>query len=256
MQEQMTFPKEANGRSQDPGYNTALEAIVQFGQMSHLSQSLAVSIFAQDAGDQDAPEAMPQIDGRTMTAEPFWTVSQNKVAKIGDHERTIMKDRNAIMQQEVWANDIECDMAATQLSEYGANNPLLPPLAGPLPRPSTPVRVSEPMDEAPETPKTGNVIQPLVKKSVPPQVTQLSTFARSRLTQSDPLITFNSKKCVDPAPMKFQHRTVKQKLYALSIIKKYKMWLLNHKINVSTTVYKDQYFCGGKKGLPRMFVCL
>jgi hypothetical protein len=66
------------------------------------------------------------------------------------------------------------------------------------------------MDEAPETPETGNVIQPLVKNSVPSQVTQLSTFERSRLTQYDPLSTLNTKKWVDPDPIQFQHRTVKQ----------------------------------------------
>jgi hypothetical protein len=63
------------------------------------------------------------------------------------------------------------------------------------------------MDEAPETPKTGNVIQPLVKNYVPPQVTQLITFERFRLTQSHPLSKFNPKRWVDPAPMKFQHHT-------------------------------------------------
>jgi hypothetical protein len=133
---------------------------------------------------------MPKIEERTMTAESFWIVSQNKASKIGYHERTIRKDSNAIMLQEVWAKDMDCDMAATQLSEYGDNNLLLPPLVKPLQRPSTPVRVSEPMDEAPETPKTGNVIQPLVNNYVPPEVTRLSTFARSRLTQYDPSITF------------------------------------------------------------------
>jgi hypothetical protein len=86
---------------------------------------------------------------------------------------------------------MDCDMSATQLIEYGANNLLLPPLVEPFQRPSPPVRVSEPMDEAPETPKTRNVTQPLVKNDVPPQVTQLSTFVRSRLTRSDPLITFH-----------------------------------------------------------------
>jgi hypothetical protein len=70
------------------------------------------------------------------------------------------------------------------------------------------------MDEAPETPKTGNVIQPLVKNSFPPQVTQLSTFEWSRLTQSDPLSTFNPKKWVVPDPMQFQHRTVKRTFMA------------------------------------------
>jgi hypothetical protein len=136
-------------------------------------------------------EAMPKIEGRTMTAESFWTVSQNKAVNIGDHESTIRKDSDAIVQQEGWANDTYCDMSDTQLRVYGATNLLLPPLVEPLQRPSTPVRVSEPMDEASKTPKTCNVIQPLVKKSVPPQVTQLSTFDRSMMTQSDPLITFN-----------------------------------------------------------------
>jgi hypothetical protein len=70
------------------------------------------------------------------------------------------------------------------------------------------------MDEAPETTKTGNVIHTLVNNSVPPQVTQLSTFERSRLTQSDPLSTFHPKKWVYPAPMQFQHRTVKRTFMA------------------------------------------
>jgi hypothetical protein len=65
------------------------------------------------------------------------------------------------------------------------------------------------MDDAPETPMTGNVMQPLVNNSFTPQVTQLSTFERSRLTLSDPLYKFNPKKWVNPAPMQFQHRTVK-----------------------------------------------
>jgi hypothetical protein len=105
---------------------------------------------------------------------------------------------------------MDCEMSASQLSEYGANNLLLSPLAEPLQQPATPVRFSEPIDEAPETPNTGNVIQPLVKNYFPPQVTQLSTFERSRLTQSDPLSTFNPKKWVDPATMQFQHHTVKR----------------------------------------------
>jgi hypothetical protein len=84
----------------------------------------------------------------------------------------------------------------------------------PLQRPSTQVRVSEQMEEAPATPKTRNVIQPLVKNSVPPQVTQLSTFEWSRLTQYDPLSTLHTKKWVDPAPMQFQHRTVKRTFMA------------------------------------------
>jgi hypothetical protein len=153
---------------------------------------------------------MPNIDGRTSTAEPLWTILQNKAANVVDHESTTRKDRNMIMQQEGCTKDTECDMSDSQLSEYGDHNLLLPPLVDPLQRPSTPVTVSEPMDESPETPKTGNVIQPLVKNYVPPQVNQLDTFERSRLTQSYPLSTFNPKKWVDPAPMKFQHHTVKQ----------------------------------------------
>jgi hypothetical protein len=100
-------------------------------------------------------------------------------------------------------------MSTAQLSEYGANNLLLPPLEESLQRPYTPVRVSEPMDDDPETPKTGNIIQPLVKNSVPSQVTHLITLAIFRMTYTDPLITFNLKKWVEPVPMKFQYRTVK-----------------------------------------------
>jgi LysM repeat protein len=60
------------------------------------------------------------------------------------HEINTMKDSNTIMQKEVWTKDNYCDTSASQLSEYGANNLLLPPLTEPLQRPSTPVRVSEP----------------------------------------------------------------------------------------------------------------
>jgi hypothetical protein len=97
-----------------------------------------------------------------------------------------MKVSDTTMQQEGRTKDTDCHMSASQFSEYGANNLLLTPLVEPLQRPSTTVRVSEPMDEAPETPKTGNAIHPLVKNYVPPQATQLNTFERSRLTQSDP----------------------------------------------------------------------
>jgi hypothetical protein len=67
MQEQTTFPKEENGSSQDSGYNTAPEVMVQFGQTSPPSQSLAISIFAKDDRNQDALEATSKIDGRVMT---------------------------------------------------------------------------------------------------------------------------------------------------------------------------------------------
>jgi hypothetical protein len=49
MQEQMTFPKEANGNSQDSGYSSTTEAMVKFGQMSHPSPALAISIFPRYA---------------------------------------------------------------------------------------------------------------------------------------------------------------------------------------------------------------
>jgi hypothetical protein len=166
------------------------------------------------ARSQDTPEAMPKSEVRTSMAEPLWTILQNKAEKVVDHESNTMQDSNMIMQQEGWTKDNDCDNSSSQLSQYGDNNLLLPPLAEPLQRPSTPVRFSEPMDEAPETPNTVNDIQPLVKNSVPPQVTQLITFERSRLTQYDPLSTFNTKKWVDPAPMQFQHRTIRRTFVA------------------------------------------
>jgi hypothetical protein len=186
VQEQITLPKEAHGISQESRYNNASEAMVESGQTSHPSQALATSPFTQDARNQDSLEAMPKSEGRTSMAEPLWTILQNKAANVLDHESNTMQDSNTIMNQEGWTKDNACDTSASQLSEYGANNLLLPPLAEPLQRPSTPVRVVEPMDEAPETPKTGNVIQPLVKNYVPPQV---STLERSRLNQYDPLST-------------------------------------------------------------------
>jgi hypothetical protein len=57
MQEQMDFPKEANGSSQDPGYSTAPEAMVQIGKTIPPSQPLAISLFAQESRNKDAPEA-------------------------------------------------------------------------------------------------------------------------------------------------------------------------------------------------------
>jgi hypothetical protein len=188
--------------------------VVKYVQMIPPSQSLATSLFNQDARNQDAREAMPKNECRTSMAEPLWTILQNKAVKVVDHESNTMQDNNTIMQQEFCTKDNYCDTSASQLSEYGANNLLLPPMEEPLQRPSTPVRVSEPMDDAPEPPTTGNVIQPLVKNYVPPQMTQLSTFERSRLTQYDPFSTFNPKKWVDPAPMQFQHHTVKRTFMA------------------------------------------
>jgi hypothetical protein len=147
----MTFPKEANIISQYSGYSTAPEAMVKFGQTSPPYRYTALSIFAEDARNQDVPEAMPKIEGMTSMDEPLWIILQNKVAKIEDHECTTMQDNYTIMQQAVCKKDMDCDMLASQLREYEASNLLLPPLAEPLQRPSTPVRIIEMMDEAPET---------------------------------------------------------------------------------------------------------
>jgi hypothetical protein len=126
-----------------------LDVLVKFGQTNPPSQALAISLSTQDTRNQDAPEAMPKIEGKTSMAEPLWTILQNKADKIGYHESTIMKYSNTIMQQEGWKKDTDFDMSASKLSEYGANNLLLPHLVEPLQRPSTPLTVSEPMDEAP-----------------------------------------------------------------------------------------------------------
>jgi hypothetical protein len=230
----MTLPKEKHGISQESRYNNAPEAMVESGQTSHPSHATSTSPFNQDARNQDTLEAMPKSEGRISMAEPLSTILQNKAAKVVDHESNTMQDSNTIMQQQGWTKDNDCDTSASQLSEYGANNLLFPPLVEPLQRPSTPVRVSEPMDEAPETPNTGNVIQPLVKNYVPPQVTQLGTFKLSRLTQYDPLSTFNTKKWVDPAPMQFQHHTVKRTFMAYLAVQ----------ISVNNP--------SGKKGIPNV----
>jgi hypothetical protein len=154
VQEQMTLPKEAHGISQESRYNTAPGGMVKSGQTSPPSQALATSPFTQDARNQDEPEAMSKSEGRTSMAEPLWTILQNKAVKVGDHESNTMQDISTIMQQEGWTKYNDCDTSASQLSKYGASNLLLPPLEDPLQRPSSPVRVSKPMDETPETPKT------------------------------------------------------------------------------------------------------
>jgi hypothetical protein len=141
VQEQMNLPKEAHGISQESRYNTAPEAMFDYGQTSPPSQALATSPFTQGARNHDAPEAMPKSEGRTSMVEPLWTILQNKATKVVDHESNIMQDGNMIMNQEGWTKDNDCDTSASQLSKYGANNILLPPLAKPLQRASTPVRV-------------------------------------------------------------------------------------------------------------------
>jgi hypothetical protein len=89
--------------------------MVKFGQTSPPSQAQAISIFIQDSRNQDAPEAMPKIEGRESMAEPLWTILQNKAAKIGDHESTTMKDSDTIMQQEGWTKYTDCDISASQM---------------------------------------------------------------------------------------------------------------------------------------------
>jgi hypothetical protein len=71
LQEQMTFPKEANGISQDPGYSTAPEAMVRFGKTSPPSPALATSLLNQDVRNQDVPDAMPKIDERSVRLNHF-----------------------------------------------------------------------------------------------------------------------------------------------------------------------------------------
>jgi hypothetical protein len=113
LQEQMNLPKEARGISQDSGYNTALEAMVKFGQKSPPSQAQSTSPFTQDARNQDAPEAMPRSEGMTSMAEPLWTILQNKAAKLGDHEIYTMQDSDTIMQKVIWTKDTDCDTSAS-----------------------------------------------------------------------------------------------------------------------------------------------
>jgi hypothetical protein len=131
----MTLPKDAHGISQESRYNTVPEAMVKYVQTSPPSQALATSPSTQDARNQDAPEATPKSEGRTSMAEPMWTILQNNAAKVGDREINTMQDSNTIIQQEGWTKDNDFDTSASQLSEYGAKNLLLPPLAEPLQRP-------------------------------------------------------------------------------------------------------------------------
>jgi hypothetical protein len=65
--------------------------MVKFGQTRPPAQALATSPFAQDAIKKDAPEAMLKSEGRTIMAEPLWTILQNNAAKVGDHKVTQCK---------------------------------------------------------------------------------------------------------------------------------------------------------------------
>jgi hypothetical protein len=79
------------------------------------SQALSIILFTQDVRNQDALEAMPKIDGRTMTAEPLWTMLQNMAASIGDREITTRKDSDTTIQQEGWTKDTDCYMSDSQM---------------------------------------------------------------------------------------------------------------------------------------------
>jgi hypothetical protein len=68
MQEQKTLIEEEHLISQESKYNTASEAMVKYGQKIPPSQALATSPFTQDTRNQDEPEAMPKIEGRTSMA--------------------------------------------------------------------------------------------------------------------------------------------------------------------------------------------
>jgi hypothetical protein len=69
MQEQMHFPKEAKGNSQDSGYSTTLEDMVKFGQTIPPSPALAISLFTKDANTQVAPEAMVKFSSHEQVQE-------------------------------------------------------------------------------------------------------------------------------------------------------------------------------------------
>jgi hypothetical protein len=69
MQEQMAFPKEAKGDSQNSGYGTAPEAMVKFVQTIHPSPALAISQPPQDAKTQVAPEAMVKLSSHEQVQE-------------------------------------------------------------------------------------------------------------------------------------------------------------------------------------------
>jgi hypothetical protein len=99
--QQTNVPREATGGTQEQLYKTVLEALVKFGKQNMPPQSRAVSIYVQDSKNQDAPEATPKIYGRTITAEPFCTMSHNEAAKIGGHEIITREDSYDIIQQEV-----------------------------------------------------------------------------------------------------------------------------------------------------------
>jgi hypothetical protein len=69
VQEQMAFPKEAKGNSQDSGYSTTPEDMVKFGQTIPPSPALAISLSHKDTRTQDAPEAMVKLSSHEQVQE-------------------------------------------------------------------------------------------------------------------------------------------------------------------------------------------
>jgi hypothetical protein len=132
---------------------------------------------------------------------PLWTLFQNKVDKKVGHGKIIREDSDAIMHQEVSENDKDSIMPVGQISDYGANNLLLPPLTEPLQHLHQLDSVSRLMRLQRH--------QRQAMLSILSQVTHLRIFDRSSLIHTDLFITFNSKKWVEPVPMRLQHRTVK-----------------------------------------------
>jgi hypothetical protein len=75
----MTCPKEEKVNSQDSGYSTVPEAMVQCGQMSPPSQDLAISLCPQDASIQDAPEAIGKFSSCEQIQEQMPFPNEAKV---------------------------------------------------------------------------------------------------------------------------------------------------------------------------------
>jgi hypothetical protein len=69
MQEQMPFPKEAKGNSQDSGYSTTPEAMVKFGQTMSPSPPLAISLSPQDAKAHNVSEDMVKLSSHEQVQE-------------------------------------------------------------------------------------------------------------------------------------------------------------------------------------------
>jgi hypothetical protein len=100
MQEQMPFPKEAKGNSQDSGYSTTPDAMVKFGQTIPHSPALAISLSSQDAKTQDAPEAMVKFSSREQVQE----------------QMTLPKEAHGIYQESRYNNAPEATVESGQTS--------------------------------------------------------------------------------------------------------------------------------------------